>query len=600
MTNPLAGNPLRTRDDLQQAMRDLYAPLARCHSAGGARVPLGATGAHFPDVAAELEGFARPLWGLVPLAAGGAAFDWSTHLRGLAAGTDPAHDEYWGPTTDLDQRSVEMAAIGFALASVPDQLWEPLEGTAKRTLAAWLHGINDVELADNNWRFFRVLVNLGLQRVGERHDAAQSAADLDRLESFALGDGWYSDGPGARRDHYVPFAMHLYGLLYAQLAGDQDPERAERFRERAATFAPDFASWFADDGTGLAFGRSLTYRFAIGSFWAGLAYADVDALPWGQVKGLLLRHLRSWADRPIADHRGLLTIGYGYPNLVMAEPYNSPGSPYWAAKAFLPLALDETHPFWAATEAPLDVPARSEQPHPGMVLTRDDAGHVTALASGQEAPWLGHGAEKYAKFAYSTAFAFSVPAGGRGLEDGAHDSMLALSDDDVHWRVRETLVDAELRDDGVLWSRWLPWPDVEVETWLVAAPPWHVRVHHVRTGRTLHTAEGGFALDRTGDDPADPRFEHSTGPGEALAVYAAGLSGVRDLDGQREGRVVRAHPNTNLVAPRTVLPTLLGEHGPGEHRLRCAVLAVSGDIGDRRSAWDAPPADDQRWSSTST
>ena len=47
----------------------------------------------------------------------------------------------------------------------------------------------------------------------------------------------------------------------------------------------------------------------------------------------------------------MLSIGYGYPNLFMCESYNSAGSPYWALKAFLPLALPEDHPFWTAEEA---------------------------------------------------------------------------------------------------------------------------------------------------------------------------------------------------------------------------------------------------------
>lgn len=62
--NPLAGNPLMTRADLQEAVHALWRPVAERLSPGCARARLGETGAHFPDVAAELEGFSRPLWGL--------------------------------------------------------------------------------------------------------------------------------------------------------------------------------------------------------------------------------------------------------------------------------------------------------------------------------------------------------------------------------------------------------------------------------------------------------------------------------------------------------------------------------------------------------
>ncbi len=258
----------------------------------------------------------------------------------------------------------------------------------------------------------------------------------------------------------------------------------------------------------------------------------------------------------------------------MAEQYNAPGSPYWALKFFLPLALPESHPFWQAEELPLpEQPPIQHQPRPYMILCRDTQGqHVTALVSGQREPWIRHAGEKYAKFAYSTAFGFSVPVGRRGLTQAAADSMLALSDDGDTYRVREKTSEAGYRD-GALYSRWQPMPGVDVETWLIPALPWHVRVHRLRTERPLWSAEGGFALDRSGDDPLLNLGIHQAEIGIASARYPGGGSGVRDLLGQRTGQVVRVDPNTNLLFPRTVLPTLTAQHKPGEHWLVCAVLA---------------------------
>ncbi|MEV6108246.1 DUF2264 domain-containing protein [Streptomyces sp. NPDC051940] len=584
---------LETRDDLQRAVGALAAPVRERLSPGGALARLGATGALFADTAAGLEGWARPLWGLVPLAAGGGEVDWAPYLRGLRNGVDPDHEEYWGTAGQVDQRLVEMAALGLALAMVPEQVWEPLDAVTRARLDRWLSRINEVDVADNNWHFFRVLVNEGLGRVGAPgHDPEAAAKSLDRLEEFSLGDGWYSDGEAPQRDYYVPFAMHFYGLVYARLAGDRDPGRAARFRERAALFARDFAHWFDDDGAALPYGRSLTYRFAQGAFWGALAFADVEALPWGQVKGLALRHLRWWAGQPVTDHSGLLTIGYAYPNLLMAEDYNSPGSPYWALKFFLPLALPESHPFWQAEEAPAPerTDAVSVQPHAGMVISRDPAaGHVVALAGGQQntQPWVRNAGDKYAKFAYSTAFGFSVPAGRRGLEQTAADSMLALSDDDTHWRVRETCEEHGLHGE-VLWSRWRPLPGAEVETWLLPWGPWHVRVHRLVAERELYSAEGGWALDRTGDDLAAPVGRQEAAPGWAFARYPAGGSGVRDLYGARTGEVVRPCANTNVLRPRTLLPTLRARHEPGEHWLACAVLGTR-DGAAFTEVWSLPP-----------
>src|ERR1700692_4594846 len=89
--NPMAGNPLTTRADVVRAIRDLYLPLTPHYSKGAARVRLDMASATFDRSAADLEGFARPLWGLAPLAAGGGAdfVDWDIFRRGLGNGMNP-------------------------------------------------------------------------------------------------------------------------------------------------------------------------------------------------------------------------------------------------------------------------------------------------------------------------------------------------------------------------------------------------------------------------------------------------------------------------------------------------------------------------------
>ncbi|MGZ7236539.1 DUF2264 domain-containing protein, partial [Streptococcus pyogenes] len=77
------------------------------------------------------------------------------------------------------------------------------------------------------------------------------------------------------------------------------------------------------------------------------------AIPWGQVRGLLAKHLRNWMAQEIFTFDGRLSIGYHYENHVMAEGYNAPGSPYWGLKTFLLLAVAETHPFWRAEPEPI-------------------------------------------------------------------------------------------------------------------------------------------------------------------------------------------------------------------------------------------------------
>lgn len=584
--NPLWGNPLRSRADVERALRDCFAPLKPYFSPGGARVRLSGTAAHFDRAAADLEGFARPLWGLVPLAAGGADLDcWALYRQGLANGTDPDHPEYWGPVNATDQRMVELAAIGLAMRMIPRLIWEPLEPRAKSNVAAYLERARVHAYANSNWKFFRILVDLGLEECGVDFDRTLTTQYLDELDGFYLGDGWYRDGVVRRIDHYIPFAMHFYGLLYARLSRN-DEARAARYIERARLFAGDIRHWFDEDGGALAFGRSLTYRFACGAIWGALAYADVDALPWGEIKGYYLRHLRWWARQPIADRDGVLSIGYAYPNLFMSESYNSAGSPYWAFKAFFPLALPESHPFWSEPELPAPkqlhpVPLR----HPGMVMMHTP-GNVVALSSGQQNWEMRGGAEKYAKFAYSSRYAFSVEANERGYDAAAFDGALGLSDDGRHYRVREANEVAQIAGD-TLFARWHPWSDVTIETWLRPAGPWHIRIHRIGTPRRLHATEGGFAVGRA-DASADPVLEE---PGRVIVRTPTDLSAIVDLSQPpaRTGRAHRALPNTNLIFARSLVPQLRGEIPAGTTVLVTAAIALPAGA-EAEAAASRPPA----------
>ncbi|KHL91252.1 hypothetical protein QW71_35730 [Paenibacillus sp. IHB B 3415] len=567
----IADNPLKTRADLVTALEQLTGPLRPLYSKGGARLEIGRTGASYPAATAGMEGFSRVLWGLVPLLAGGGSSEIrDIVLEGIRHGTDPAHEEYWGDVRDYDQRLVEMAAFGFALAAVPEQIWAPLAPHEQDHLYNWLNQINSHPCYDCNWLFFNVLVNVGFRTIGRTYDAVQLENNLQRMDAFYLGEGWYSDGVDGHCDYYGPFAIHYYSLLYAKLMEQEDPERSRLFKERARLFAAGFLGWFAPDGSALPYGRSLAYRFAQSAFWSALAYADVDVegFPAGVVKGIVLRNLRWWFSQPIFDAAGVLTIGYTYPNLVMAENYNAPGSPYWALKTFLPLALGEEHPFWSEEELPLpEIPAVMVQKPAHLVLVREPAsGHVAAFNSGHlYTNEHTHTSAKYEKFVYSTGFGFSVPRSEWGLSQGAFDSMLALSEGgDNLYRVRRRNVESEITDN-VLRSVWKPWANVEVRTWVVAGLPWHIRIHRIETGRALDAAEGGFALGQ------ETELAQQTDNSGTAVSTAWGTSGIKGLMGYGKAELIWPNANTNVLRPRTVLPTLTATLEPGIHWLASAV-----------------------------
>lgn len=414
------------------------------------------------------------------------------------------------------------------------------------------------------------MVNLGFRQIGEPYDAVQMERNLLRIDEFYLGSGWYSDGVGGHSDYYVPFALHYYGLVYAKVMEQEDPERCARFKERSVLFADQFLHWFSADGSALPYGRSLTYRFAQAAFWSAFAFAGIytDRLTPGVVKGLILRNLRWWFKQPIFDSAGVLSVGYAYPNLVMAENYNAPGSPYWALKTFLILALPDDSAFWTEPEEAMpNVEGISVQPEPHLVFCRDhETGHVAAFNSGHRSSnEHTHTSAKYEKFVYSTQFGFSVPRAEWGLGQSAADSMLALSEGgDNLYRVRRRNEETSIRDN-VLYAVWKPWSDVEVRTWIVADLPWHIRIHRIDTRRPLDAAEGGFALG------VEAEHTERTALRWAAATGPLGASCVRNMLGYQTAELIRANANTNVLFPRTVIPTLRASLQPGVHWLAAAV-----------------------------
>lgn len=597
---PICANPLRDRADLEKSLDALIEPLLSRFVRGNAGLHVGNTSAHYDEVATLLEGESRLLWGLAPYAAGRSGM--AEHceaaiakcVEGLKNGPDPYSSFYWGIGGDRDQRYVEMAAIAFSLMIAPETFWEPLSPPQKKALADWLGTINSVELPPTNWVFFRVLVNLALRRRGCNFSAVRLHDGLDAIDALYRREGWYIDE--TNYDFYNPFAFHFYGLIYSRLEGQEDPARAARYRERAGEFAAQFLPWFSDDGSCIPFGRSLCYRFAVSSFFAACAFAGLEVLPFGVMKGIVLRNLRWWFGKPIFDHEGLLTIGYAYPNLIMAEQYNSPGSPYWALKAYLPLALPENHPFWAATEESLP-PQRSVSHNavPHLLICsaqQEGARHKYLLNGGQYPCWESvQSAAKYAKFAYSGQFGFCVSHGAFGLSKTGCDSSLVLSEGDGYWRERRQSK-CRYSCAEYAFSVWSPWPDVHIGTWLIPCGFWHVRVHAIESGRALETAEGGFSLpDNNGQrGPERPVFVASAGTDRLFAAFPWACGGIVDLAGGRTAELHKPEPNLNILYPKVLVPMLFGTIGAGLSLLACAVVAAQADeCADTQRLWEEIP-----------
>ena len=568
-------NPLSSRNDVVGALIAMLSALDKQFPAGAAQFSLGATSAHYSDEIAEMEGLSRALWGLFPLMAGGDAETFAPkYLHAIKRGTDPQDSAYWGDTAPYDQRLVEMAAYGLGLALLGDKLMASFNDRERDNLYQWLNQISDAEMPDSNWNYFAIMVQLGFKRAGLPWDAAVIERRFAMMDAYWLGDGWYSDGPGRPKDYYIAMAFHFYGLIYATLNGDDDPARAAIIRERASLFARDFIYMSAAEGEMVPFGRSLTYRFAMVAFWSAVAFARLESFPAGVVKGVILRHLRWWFKQPIFDRDGILTLGFACPNLAMCEDYNSPGSPYWALKVFLILALPESDAFWQAQELPLPtLDAQRVIPPAGQIIVHSDQSrHVWLLTAGQlELNNYVNTEAKYTKFAYSSRFGFTIERGRYGIKHAACDSMLLLSEGGNYFRGRRECEEVVVSEQAIF-SRWSPWRDVHIASWLIPCGEWHLRVHCVDSARHLQSVEGGFAVLKA---------PHRTESGGSLVVAENGVSGIFALPAgaPRAADSVVTPPNSSIMfSPCATIPLLRGDIIPGRQWLACAVQAAATEL----------------------
>lgn len=558
-----------TKQAAQQALLDVLDPLKSFYSESCARLYVGVTSTHYENDTIPMEAFARPLWGLVPFWAGGGhdeRFE-EIYRKGLAAGTDPEHPDYWHTCRDYDQKFCEMAAIAFGMLFCPDKVWDPLSDREKDNLTEWLWEINRHECCACNWQFFSIMTNVALYKAGRPYDKKRLEEGLECIDAYYDAGGWYNDGNGGDKDYYNPFVMVTYGMVYARFMEKEDPERCRRFRERALAFGKDYIYWFSEDGSSFAYGRSMTYRFAQIAYFSVCAMCGVEVFPLPVLKGLIVRHLVHWLNLPVWDNADILTIGYAYPNLQMSESYNAPGSPYWAMKAFMFLALPDGHPFWEAECAPLpELDAKKYLEHAGMVIQRGKGNVISLIPGRLQADGHSHTVEKYSKFAYSSKFGFSIMRSNVTLAECAPDSMLAF-EAYGYFFVKDVIEPEFTVSEERLSFSWSPIRGIHVDTVIEPTETGHVRTHRITSDIACTAYDCGFALS-TDDRKPFERYEQGE---ESSVENGDGYCKVRSLEGSGRGQVLIPDPNTNLMHPKTSIPMAVYQIRPGTQTIRTEI-----------------------------
>lgn len=346
-----------TRQHWEVVADHLLASVAGAATEGGSQYRLPGPASRAGVESDGLEGYARTFLLAAFRVAGARGQDPAgllpRYAEGLLAGTDPRHPYAWPQITDMSQPIVEAASIAVALHETRPWLFDRLHPGEQQRVIDWLAGAVGRRVPDGNWVLFKVVIGQFLASVGGPYDPAEIEGGLDRIDTWYVGHGWYTDGPGRNFDYYCGWALHLYPVLWARMSGDT--ARAAQYARRLGSFLQDYQHFFAPDGSPLFQGRSLTYRFATAApLWLG-PLAGLELPEPGLTRRIASGVLCHFVDQQVLDDQGRLTLGWHEPFQPMIQSYSGPASPYWASKAFLGLLLPEDHPVWTATEMPMPV-----------------------------------------------------------------------------------------------------------------------------------------------------------------------------------------------------------------------------------------------------
>jgi hypothetical protein len=395
-------------------------------------------------------------------------------VRGVTAGVDPEGADRWVRLTEHAQAKVEAASIALILDMTRPWVWDRLDAvTQQRAIEYFSPVVGDDTYPTNNWLWFRIVVQTFLRSVGGPWSLADIEADLALHEELQRGNGWMSDGHERSFDHYVGWALHLYPILWSRMSGADELVRGRSESDIGSLdrFLQDAVTLVGADGSPLIQGRSLIYRFAAAApYWAGII-ANVPSTSPGVLRAAATRIVAHFDEHGAPNEQGVLTMGWHDEWRALAQSYSGPGSPYWAVKGLLGVAIPADHPVWSSPTEPLPIDS-SDQVRaivaPGWLVsgTQSD-GIVRIINHGTD-----HGVPEvlagdsplYARLGYSTA---TSPMLDEESWMGPLDQSVVLRDERGRSTHRTGLVvDSITVDDGigVAGSGWQA-------HWLEATPP---------------------------------------------------------------------------------------------------------------------------------
>lgn len=271
------------------------------------------------------------------------------------AGTDPAHQGYWGKLQHYDQRVCESADLALALWLSRKHVWEQMTSAQQRQISDWFGQINHCKTVDNNWHLFPLTVQLVLKCLtGEDNVAIEK---YQRIKAFHVGEGWFRDGATGNYDYYNAWGFHYSLYWLDKISPEFDPVF---IRTTLADFVRQYRYFFTPQGLPF-FGRSACYRLAAAAplLMAVDHQSDVlsgeEAISLGEAKRAFKTSLEYFIANG-AMRFGAPTQGIFADDVRLVDNYSGPASSFWSLRALnIALFCGDRCGLWEAKEEPLPV-----------------------------------------------------------------------------------------------------------------------------------------------------------------------------------------------------------------------------------------------------
>jgi hypothetical protein len=325
------------------------------------RLPLGPGEESRRDVTC-LEAFGRTLAGIAPWLALGPDdtaegklraryIEWSR--KALAHATDPKSPDFMNFTKG-GQPLVDAAFLSLALLRAPDQLWKPLDESARTNVLNALKSTRKIKPGESNWLLFSALVEAAVWQFTGECEIQRIEYALKKHEQWYAGDGTYGDGPSFHWDYYNSFVIQPALIAVLEVCREKKSPLGDPLPvvlARAKRYAEVQERMISPEGTFPVIGRSSAYRF--GAFQTLSLMALRRELPKGvepaAVRGALAAVIRRMVDAPgTFDAGGWLRVGVAGYQPTVRESYISTGSLYLCLTGLLHLGLPEDDPFWTS------------------------------------------------------------------------------------------------------------------------------------------------------------------------------------------------------------------------------------------------------------